>query len=258
MFPMKQAVSLILFLIVLLLPTLEAKACPEGQYEACVFRACACVPNGGTVTRGLNPLPDTLNILGGVVHGDIHAISQGVGGLVIKSSCTGCAVAAQTVLSSNDKAFVEMVVGRGWLVFLGTGSPSLVLADAATSVVKSYELTHPPANPLQPAPPANRGTKDFRVSGALCMVRVDADNSLAAGFVDAPVFQNEGKTFTWPAVDLQPGDILTVDAAGKECPKVPSGQTLLSNAKMKYSYETNQPTTTTTAMKYFLVGKFMP
>jgi hypothetical protein len=109
--------SSLMMTFMLLLSSVRAMACPDGQYEACAFGACACVPNGGTVVTAINPLPDILTTAGGVIHGNIHEISQGVGALVIKGNCAGCAVAAHTVLSSNDKAFVERMVGRGWLVF---------------------------------------------------------------------------------------------------------------------------------------------
>jgi hypothetical protein len=55
-------------------------------------------------------------------------------------------VAAQTILNSHDKAFAEEIVGRGFLLFVSGADPSLIMADAATSVAKEYLLKKPPPN----------------------------------------------------------------------------------------------------------------
>lgn len=234
-----------------------AQACPEGQYEACVLGACVCLPNGGEVTRAVNPLPDTLNVLGGIIKGDVNAISQGVGALVIKASCPGCAVAAQTIMDKKDKAFVETLVGRGWLVYLTTGSPTLVLADAGANAAKAYQLTHPAPNPLAPPAPAARPTKTFKAEGALCGVKSDGPSS-TAGWVKAPVvIDDTGSSATYPSIDVREGDILIVRAENKECPPVPPGQRSLNDFKMKFSYWSSITSPSETAMKYFAIGDYI-
>jgi hypothetical protein len=230
----------------------RAFACPDGQYNACVFGACACVPNGRTVVTAVNPIPDVLNIASGVVHGNIHAVSQGIGGILVKATCEGCAIAAQTVLSSNDKATVEEVIGRGWLVYLTTGSPSLVIADAATSVVKEYDLNHPGPNILAPQPPAARQSQHYKVDGALCAVKSEG-RDVAAGWVSAPIFVNDaGQSFTFPGVDLVEGDSLDIQANNTGCKAPPQGQSLLDHVHMIFEYPQVPPTVSPTAMKYFL------
>ncbi|MPV69494.1 hypothetical protein [Burkholderia sp. BE17] len=233
-----------------------AMACPDGQYESCVFTACWCMPTGDTVVHAVDPLPDILSLAGGVVHGNIHEISQSVGALVIKSSCPGCSVTAHTVMNANDRAFAEAVVGRGWLVFFSTGSPSIVLADAATSIATEYKLTHPKPNPMSVAPSPERGVKHYTTQNALCSV-LSTDGTVAAGWVDAPSFSDpNGRVSVFPGVDLVDGDFLDIQAANspKDCPAPPAGQTRPSHFKMKYSYSSVSPGTQTTAMKYVLVG----
>jgi hypothetical protein len=255
---LRALASSLVMALALLLSGVPAFACPDGQYEACAFgAACVCLPDGDPVVRAVNPLPDTLNVLGGVVKGDVHQISQGVGALVNKASCLGCAVAGQIVLKANDKAFVETVVGRGWLVFVATGSPTLVLADASTNVTKAYSLTHPPPNPLMPLPPANRAVRTYIVPGALCAGRSDAVTA-AAGWVDAPVFTDEnGFKHTFPGIDLAKGDIVEITAENQECPAPPPGQLALKRLTLKYDYPSISPAPNQGAMKYFMVGAYV-
>ncbi|WP_141727496.1 hypothetical protein [Burkholderia seminalis] len=236
-----------------------AVACPDGQYESCVFTTCWCMPSGGTVIKAVDPLPDILNIAGNVVRGNINQISQSVGSLVIKASCPGCSVAAHTLMEANDRAFAEAVVGRGWLVFLSTGSPSIVLADAATSVAKEYKLTHPQPNPMTVAPSPERGVKHYTVRNALCSVQ-STDDMVAAGWVDPPSFSDpNGKVSIFPGVDLVEGDLLDVQAKNdtKDCPAPPNGQTRPSSFKMKYSYSAVAPGTQATTIKYVLTGSIV-
>jgi hypothetical protein len=144
----------------------------------------------------------------------------------------------------------------GWSL-INTGSPSLVFADAATSVAKEYALTHPPVNPLQPPPPAARGVKSYKVPGALCAVKSEGITA-AAGWVDAPVLTNaSGASFTFPGVDLQPGDTLDVVAANQDCVTPPAGQTALKTLVMKYNYPSTPPNANPKGMKWILIGDYL-
>lgn len=252
----KVLAVLVGFSAALLVPLSRAVACPDGQYEACVFGGCICLPNGGIVTKGLNPLPDTLNTVAGVLKGDVNAISTGIGGLVIKASCPGCAVAAQTLLSSPDKQFVEAVVGRGWLIFVATGAPVLVLVDAARSMPRQYALTRPPVNPLQAPPPSSREQKLYRVEAALCAVGDGAGN-LVAGWVDPPSFVETATKVVseYPIIDVFENDVVEFAVENTGCPLPPPGQAQLTSVRMKYGHSNAVPAASPTAMKYFVTGK---
>lgn len=233
-----------------------AAACPDGQYEVCTG-LCYCVPNSAILTRvvenTVNPLPDTLNILGAVVQGDVDKLSQSVGGLVIKSSCPSCDVFGQIVMDKKDKTFVEKVVGRGWLLYVGGTDPALVIADAATSIAKKYAIQAPPSNPLQPTLQSARESKTYIADGALCAV-VSDKNIVTAAWVNPPVMRDRKteQNTTFPNVDLVKGDILVVSSSD-ECPDVPKDQRKVKNIKLTYSYSNTYPGSTT-IMKYFFVG----
>ncbi|MGY8527595.1 hypothetical protein [Paracidovorax citrulli] len=198
-----------------------------------------------------------MNIAGSVINGDVKSLSQNVGALISKGTCKSCALAGATIVSSNDKAFIEAVVGRGFLVFVTTGSPSLVIADAATNLAKNFELTRPPPNPLQPAPPADRGRRTFRIAEGLCSVLLEENNFVTVGWVTPPVLiSSDGGSSTFPGVDLVQGDILEIDVMNKlaDCPAPPKGQSRPSKVRMTYEYSQLIPTAQPGAMTIALIG----
>lgn len=238
-----------------------AEACPDGQYNACFLGACACVPNGNTVVNSLNPVPDVLHIAGGVVNGNFSSLTQSVGSLVTAAGCPTCKVALDTtVANGGDKAFIETVVGRGWLIFSTTGDPILVVADASTSVAREWKQTHQAANnPFQPPAPS-RKQKKYTMSSALCMTKYASTGSVMVGWVSAPVFTDDdsGNKFQMPLIDLIPGDQITASATNdpKDClPQPPSsGSQYITNAIFKFSnyQEIPEPPTTPQRIHYIM------
>lgn len=239
------------------------QACPEGQYEQCVFGACVCLPTSGTVIKQvgqtLNPTPNILETVQGAVNGNIQELSKGIGGLLIKSNCPSCDVLGQNIMDEQSKKTVEEVVGRGFLLFVGGqgDNPVLIVADPATSSVRKLLLKPPEQHlPLSKAPSPSaakvkRGRKTYSVNEALCAV--SQKSTLTAGWLDPPVLTESGTAHTYPTVDLLPGDIL-VGSSSAECTKVPKGQSIEKQFKIVYDFPSTQPGTPT-SMKYFLIGK---
>lgn len=251
----------LVLLLVLLLASVTASACPEGYYESC-FIKCWCTPNSGKVSEGggaaLNPLPDTLNTAAGIVQGDVGKISQGVGGLVIKSSCKECAALGQMLLDKPDKEFVERVVGRGWLLYVAGVDPTYIIADAATSVVTQYVLhDDPPPIPVPP-PPANRGKKTYSTSVAQCIVGGD-NGAIVVGWPDAPQMrdQKSGVTSIYPNVDLIKDDVITV-ASDDSCPNVPQGQVKYKFVRISFTRAQTVASGVPANMHYFFHGQLLP
>jgi len=222
-----------------------------------------CLPNGKTFNdefgKTRNPLPDTLKTAAGVRKGDSKLLSEGVGGLIIKGTCQGCVVLAQTLMSKPNKELVEQVVGRGWLLFETGIDPVLITADAAHSIAAKWDLSKPDVTPMSPSP-APREPKTFRAKGALCIVQSEQKQGIA-GFVKAPrlVDDRTKRAFIFRKraveADLVPGDTLIISASGdaKQCAAVPEGQTRLKQAQIRFEYPSFSVGSPTT-MKYFLVG----
>jgi len=127
--------------------------------------------------------------------GNVDQLSQGVGGLIIKGQCPACDVLAQDLLSKPDKAFIETVVGRGWLLWVSGVDPVIIIADAATSTAKKYIIKPPHNNPLQAAPPQSRGTKTYEASPATCGVESEQSKAVF-GWVEAPVLKDRSSGAT--------------------------------------------------------------
>jgi len=178
-----------------------------------------------------------------------------VGALVIGASCPTCALAGQTILDHQNQVFVETVVGRGWLVFLVTGSPSIVLVDTATSIVTDYTISHPKDNPLQPPRPV-RSAKTYKASDALCAIRSD-DGSVLAGWVDEPVLTDAaGSSYTFPHVDLAKGDLVKIHAVNKaaDCAAPLPGNRFISDFTMSWQGSQNYPVLLPTEMSETFTG----
>jgi hypothetical protein len=223
-------------------------ACQRGYYSDDLG---ICWPGGSTVVEAVNPLPDILIVLGSAVKGDVNGLTRAIGGLVIKSSCPGCEV----LLSGNDKALVETIVGRGWLIFLETGNPYLVIVDAANTAANGVDLGEEEIPQTFSAPPTQvRQPVSYEVDGANCMVENIADEKVVVGFVDAPTFKsagNENKVF--PNVTVLPVDTVKVKSKN-DCAQVPQGQRLVFEATINVS-STRSSMIEGPVMKYFLVGK---
>lgn len=228
-----------------------ALACPDCETRQCIGPVCACVRDITKCTP--DPVKDVINTVLGAVNGNIQILSQGVGGLVIKGSCFGCAIFAQQ-LNQGDRQFLETVIGRGFLVFLATnGSPTLVLVDAANSAPQEYALTHEPPTVALPQPPA-RPYRTFSTK-ASCALLADDKAQLVLAFIDPPTLQDSAtnELFTFPSVDMRPNDVI-VFTSGADCPKPPDGQQLLTSGKLSYANATVVPNGPT-YLKYFMLGK---
>lgn len=242
-----------------------AGACPDGQYNLCVgpsvpnlgiHPVCGCVPNSGTATNAVvtavNPVPDTLNLLGAIVHGNVSQAYSSLGALVTAAACVPCSAALNIYATPQDKATIEGLIGRGWLVFV-SDQPELLLVDAGGTTSSAVPLSPSPAAPIA-APAAPRGKKTYLVSGASCAIVHEKSSIAVAGWVAPPNLTDAATQTTaqFPSVDLRPGDVIKV-ASNDECKVTPSGDRHVKAVNITYQYPTVVPGAPTT-MKYFLTG----
>jgi hypothetical protein len=234
-------------LIAVLIWVEPALACPDGQVNQCIGPACACVPDVnrsdlGKLGNQLNPLPDVITILGAATKANVQQLNQAVGSLIAKSTCIGCVELGNNLLSKPDVAFLETVVGRGFIVYVATDDPIMVLADAAASAAAEYRLTHNRGAPTfpKPVPPAKRDKKKYEAQNALCAAGTVAMVTLAAVDQFVLVDSATGTRYTMPQVDLLPGDIVTfknVPNLSPDCgapDKQPKGQSLVSSGQIMF------------------------
>lgn len=212
--------------IVLTLLSSIATACPDGQYNQCLLGACACLPNSGTVAKAAQAavadsvtqvFPDTLNIAGAVVKGNFQDLSQAIGKTMI-DTCQICGTAANITVTPADRPFIEGVVGRGFIEYVTTEDPVLVLADAATSAATRVPLKAPIPVPPVPASPTHRPTV-YKASSAFCLIQ-SSSKSVTAGWVNGPRLVSEAtkKAYTYPRITLEKNDIIDVTSDNKNCP----------------------------------------
>ena len=259
------------FCISILLFPILSRACPAGQYQACagptinapgvhIQPTCVCVPNSGQVVNGVtaavNPLPDTLNLFGAIVHGNINQAYTALGGLVTQAACLPCSAGLQIYASQGDRQAIEQLVGRGWLTYV-TGQPELFFVDAGGTQSQQMSLAPPPAAPIAPAA-APRGKKQYITTGASCIVENGKTKQISAGWVDPPSLVDPATNGTgrFPNVDLQPGDTIQI-GSNNECKVASTDDQIVTSAKLVFKYPT-VVTGTSTQMKYFLTGDLAP
>lgn len=236
-----------LCLISLALFSIEVFACQDGYYRDDFG---FCLPGGSTIVHTLDPTPDLLRIGDALVKGNVQALTDAIGSAVVKGSCPACAV----MLSGKDKAFVERVVGRGWLIYMTTGDPVLVLADAATSIAKGIELGKEEPEVFSAPPTKIRDPIAYSSSEATCIVRHIETGKITVGWVDAPVLRAaNGIEKVYPNVGILPVDTLKV-TSNNDCPNVPEGQEKLTEIVITMN-RTQAVPGEGGVMKYFFMGK---
>ncbi|HEX8590697.1 hypothetical protein [Pseudomonas sp.] len=229
------------------LVSIDVFACQPHYYKDDVG---ICWPDGGYVVEAVNPVPDLLNIGGAIVKGDVNALTQAIGGAIVKTTCPACAI----MLTGNDKVFVEKVVGRGWLVYMTTGSPMIVLADATSNIAKGIDLGTPEPAVFSAPPSQVRAGIAYSASEATCMVRNIANGSITAGWVDPPVLRAaNGVEKVYPNVSVLPVDTLKITSKN-DCADVPEGQEKLTEIVIKIGDSRSIPVEEP-VMKYFFTGK---
>lgn len=268
----------LLFLVFLLAAgvSIPAFACPDGQYEqcaqacafgGCVKAGCICVPNSGTVFKSAtkaagaaaNPLPDLLNVAGAVVHGNVNELSNAIGGAIV-NSCIACGTVANIYVSPEDRPFIEEIIGRGFIIFVTTEDPYLVVADAATSVAMRVALKQPPPPIPLPIPTPDPAAQPitWETSAADCIF--SNKDAYVAGWIAPPVLTNKktNEKFTFPNVGIGEKDTVTVTSTNAGCPQPKQG--LVPNQKYVTKAEFSGINSATHAgkpseMHYFLFTK---
>ncbi len=146
--------------------------------------------------------------------GNVQNLTQELGKAFLNSpTCLGCGEVARTLLSQQDQDLANEIVGRGILILVSGGSLELVGADAvATVLLKKSGRKSPPLPEPGPAPaPVKRSKKQFETY-ATCLAT--KDGKTIAAYTMAPQFKDleSGRSFTYPSVDIRPGDAISIRA----------------------------------------------
>jgi len=237
-----------------------AWSCQAGYYKA----GFVCLPNSGTVTKvattPLQVLPDVLNVGGAVVHGDLKGLYEAVGKILIATECQACDELTKDLISKNDKAIIEEMVGEGWLLYVSGGDPILIVADLADTSVTEYVLKPPSAGTPPPALPAARGHKHFVFSNAVCILK-SATGVITAEWSASPttVDPADHKPYIWPSVDVLPDDTITVQAKTCSSDAVQDVQQVsLTQATFTFAWSNEVPGVGQNRIHIALEGNIVP
>jgi hypothetical protein len=230
-----------------------ALACGPCEYEDGLLKIC--MPKGGCLLPK-NPLQDIPKVIDALKSGDPKKMSEAVGGVLTNSpGCIGCTYVAGKIAPTLGADQINYIVGEGFLTFLATDDPVLVVIDVTTNLATQLSLKHQgDAVPAPPPPPA-RGHKTYSVE-VDCIVQQKGKTTYA-GSKKAPVLtdKSSGKVFTFPEVDLLDGDGLAVTAV-RECKELndpAKGSVALKSSTFSFEYSKVVPGGAS-LLKYWLVG----
>lgn len=216
-----------------------------------------CLPKGGCVIQQLNPVEQTkraVKVIDAISRGNPKEVASALGAALIDSpGCLACRSVAHNILPNLTDEQINGVAGRGFLTYLATGDPVLVVIDVAANIARqsSIKPTSPPPNLT--ARPQNRQQKNY-AAHADCM-SVMPDGKVYAGWKESPSLTAEDKKpFRYPEVDLFPGDIIEITAP--LCASWDDKTTnvrALRSARLRYEGPSTVPGSKD-AIKWFLIG----
>jgi hypothetical protein len=231
----------------------SASACPECYYD---FHG-ACLPNSGCTLKAVaapvtEAVPNAQKIGAAIIHGDSQALAQAIGHTIIQNNPT-VNLTAGAIIPADAQPFVDSVIGRGFLIFLGSGNPTFVFVDQATGSATSQQLT--PAAPLPPAPETVE-PKIYVATAADCLT-LSHDGVAAAQWVRAPELTDSrtNQTAKYPDVELRSGDSIEIKSSNAGCaiPNKSVPQTYVSEARITYGQDQGR-SGTSGSLKFFIWG----
>lgn len=237
-----------------------SEACGPCEYEDGLTHVC--LPKAGCIIEQFNPITQAQKVLTlaqAIATDNTEAVKIGIGDLLINSpSCLTCASIAHNVLPNLSDQQIYSMVGEGFLVYLATGDPALVLIDVAANLATRQNVRAP--QPTLPVPvdskpkPNKRKAKSYETE-AECLIQKKGDpNIYAAWKAPATFAAADGSKHLFPEVDLKPGDTLSVKAP--LCPTwvdPSNGQESLTAARFRFD-GINHLTGGSDAIKWFVFG----
>lgn len=187
-----------------------AISCPDGYYKEGFTGVC--LPKGRTVEKELNPethVKKVLTLAEAIATGNSDEQEKALGALLTSApTCGGCMTYKANIAPDIPDAMFHQIVGRGAIVWAGTGSPELVVIDMISNLPKPTSLA--PSDEDSQAIPVGRVARVFSAK-ADCLGRSN-DGEIFAAWKDAPALVSSEGSFVFPAVDLLPGDAINVTA----------------------------------------------
>lgn len=254
---MKKFLLLLVISSIFCLTIQTAYACGPCEYQDDIG---ICWPYDKCVSDQVNPVEQGKKILTlgqAIASGKGPEIRKSLGNVLISSpNCLGCRSLAHTALPDMTDEQVNEVIGRGFLVYVGTGDPVLVAIDALTNLATEQKVKKKPATLPSPVAdtPKKRKPKTYSAN-AECLIQYKDQPTIYAAWKEPATFMDEdGKTYTYPNIDLLEGDTLKISAP--VCPtwhRPSSGQESITASTFKFeavSPLTGKPET----IKWFVYG----
>jgi hypothetical protein len=232
-----------------------AVACGPCEYKDSLG---LCLPKGGCLVPNLGDvIAAPLSLAAAVASGNPENVKVALGNALVNSpGCIGCNYVATKIAPNLSDEQRKSIIGRGFLTFLATGSPVLVVIDVATNLSTQHPLSSDESPPVAPVPPS-RGTRTYS-GNASCIIQ--KGTQIYGAWVDAPVLKDDasGQTATYPVVDLLAGDTLVLNApVCSEQDDASTGQHAIASANLRYERSSTTPGGPT-QLKYFLYGSQAP
>lgn len=215
-----------------------AQACGPCEYSDSLG---ICWPYDKCVIDQVNPVTQAKKVVKlaqAIASGSSSDITQSLGDVLISSpNCLGCRSVAHTVLPAMTDAQINEAIGRGFLVYVGTGDPVLVAIDVASNLATEQKVKKKPAALPAPAADAPKERKPKTYSAkAECLIQYKDQPTIYAAWKEPASFTGEdGKDYTYPNIDLLEGDTLKISAP--VCPtwhRPSLGQESITSAKFKF------------------------
>jgi hypothetical protein len=191
-----------------------------------------------------------------VASGDPHKVQSALGAIVLNSpSCLGCTQLAQaaTHLSTDQ---INTLAGEGTLTFLTTGDPVLVIVDTTAGVAAEMHMSKTEAAALPSSGQSNNAPRSPLSYNANPDCVIEYKDQVWAGWKDSPVLSDlSGKNFTFPRVNLSPGDLIHLHA--RQCSEMDNPSTgvhAVADAVLSYQTDNIVPVEKASTIVYFLVG----
>lgn len=227
---------------------------------------------GRAATGAAASAADTLNpvnnvkrfgtFVAAVGSGDTKKMQTALGDIALhNANCLSCDFLAKTALPNLTSDQIHSIAGRGLVIFVTTRDPYLTFLDTAnnvyqeTKMAKADNATPPTA---QPATASTSPTPRTLTGSPECIFKT-SDGRVWAMWKENAALTNGAKTQTFPAIDIDRGDIVKVTATDtiEECQTSISkseGVELLSKASLIYDANNSATTSDPNALKFWIYG----
>jgi hypothetical protein len=248
----------VLLTVMISFTTTSAMACQDGYYSDSFG---ICWPYDQTIGKQAEENLDVKKQIGRVIalgdailSGDRDRMASALGDAVLNApGCIGCSALTTTVLQKLSKDQINKIVGEGFLTFVATGNPTLVVIDVAQKIIRESQITPPAENPFgkQPPPVSRKYT-----GKANCIMQEKNGDGVMAAWISNPELTGEdGAVYKYPTLEISLGD--NVKLTAPLCTQYNNNnQTSITSVNLKYKYSNTIPGGEQ-QIKYIFYGEVM-